>query len=254
MSKGKKIGGIVLVIFGTIFLVIGIAVGALFGAMNGVMDEAIEEVQKEIDEARETGVSTYGQITDIDSENMATIEFYCEEDGEWYEMNMMVMSDEYQVGSGVEVCYEYDKLNDPDYVPVVPVLYMDAMGMVGDTVPGVGIGVGVFFGVLGAILLIIGIVMLVSNKKDKKWVDEINTRNAAQGINGAPMGGYQPMPGGQPMGGYSQPMGGYSQPQNAQPLSGYSQQQGSQPLNGYSQPQSAEQAQTDVNTSNPYQQ
>ena len=240
MSKGKKIGGIILVIFGTIFLVIGIAVGALFGAMNGVMDEAVAEVEQQIEEARQAGVSTYGEITNIDSENMATIEFYCEEDGEWYQMNMMVMNDDYQVGSGVEVCYEYDKLNDPNYVPVVPVLYLDAMGMVGDTVPGIGIGVGVFFGVLGAILLIIGIVMLVNNNKDKKWVDEINTRNAAQGINGAPMGGY-----GQPQGG--QPMGGYGQPQGGQPLSGYSQPQNSQPQN-------AEQAQADANMSNPYQQ
>ena len=60
MSKGKKIGGIILVIFGTIFLVIGLAVGGLFGAMNGAMDEAISELQEEIDDFRENGVTTLG--------------------------------------------------------------------------------------------------------------------------------------------------------------------------------------------------
>lgn len=239
MSKGKKIGGIILVIFGTIFLVIGIAVGALFGAMNGHMDEVIEEVEQQIEDARRTGVSTYGEIVAINSEGMATIEFYCVEDDEWHEMRMMVMNDEYQIGSGLEVCYDPYKLNDPDYMPVVPALYLDAMGMVGDTVPGVGIGVGIFFGVLGAILLIIGIVLLVGNKKDKKWTDEINARNAALGIGNAPNNAYGQAPGGQPLSGYSQPPGG-------QPLNGYSQPPGGQPMNGYTQP--------DVNTENPYQQ
>lgn len=227
MSKGKKIGGIILVIFGTIFLVIGIAVGALFGAMNGAMDQAIEEIEQQIEDARRTGVSTYGEIVDIDSENMATIEFYCAEYDDWFVTRIAVVNDEYQVGSGLEVCYDPYKLSDPDYVPVVPALYLDAMSMVGDTVPGIGIGVGVFFGVLGAILLIIGIVLLVGNKKDKKWVDEINARNAAMGIGNAPNNGY-------------------GQPQGGQPLSGYSQSQGGQPMNGYAQP--------GVNTENPYQQ
>lgn len=250
MSKGKKIGGIILIIFGTIFLVIGIAVGALFGAMNSAMDEAIAEVEEQIEDARRTGVSTYGEIVDIGSDNMATIEFYCVEDDSWHEMSMMVMSDEYQVGSGLEVCYDPYKLNDPDYVPVVPVLYLDAMGVVGDTVPGIGIGVGFFLGVLGAILLIIGIIMIVNNKKDKKWIDEINARNAAQGIGTVPNNAYRQMPGGQP------PLGGYGQPQSGQPPLGvYGQSQGGQPpLSGYNQPQNAGQVQTNGTTSNPYQQ
>lgn len=235
MSKGKKIGGIILVILGTIALVIGIAIGALFGAMNGAMDEAIAEVEQEIEEARQTGVSTYGEITDIDSDGMATIEFYCEEDGSWYETSIMVLNEEYQVGSGVEVCYDYSRFGEEDYIPVVPALYMDAMGMVGDTVPGVGIGVGVFFGVVGAILLIVGIILLVNNKKDKKWVDEINARNAAQGIGAAPYNGYQ-------------------QPQGGQPVSGYGQPAANQPMSGYSQPQNGGQSQPEGNTSNPYQQ
>ena len=200
MSKGKKIGGIILVIFGTIFLVIGLAVGGLFGAMNGAMDEAISELQEEIDEFRENGVTTLGEITDIDSDGMATIEYYCDEDGYWYETYIMVLNDGYQVGSAVEVCYES---SDPTNV-MVPQLYMEAMGMVGDTVPGVGIGVGVVFGVIGAVLLIIGIVLLVSNKKDKKWTDEINARNASMGMGGgAQYNGYQ-QPGGYNQNSYQQ--------------------------------------------------
>ncbi len=203
MSKGKKIGGIILIIFGTILLVIGLAIGGLFGAMNGAMDEAVAEIEQQIEDARRTGVSTYGEITDIDSENMATIEFYCEEDGYWYETSMMVMSDGYQVGSTVEVVYDPYKLNDYDYVPIVPVLYMDAMGVVGDTVPGVGIGVGVAFGLVGLLLLIVGIVLLVTNKKDKDWTDQINARNAAHGIGNVQYNNYQ-QPGGQPLNGYQQ--------------------------------------------------
>lgn len=247
MSKGKKIGGIILVVLGTIGLVIGIAIGALFGAMGGAMGEAVNEIEQQIEDARLTGVSTYGEITDIDSEGMGTIEFYCDEDGSWYEMNMMVLSDEYGEGSTVEVIYDPDRMYDADYIPVVPELYRAAMGMVGDTVPGVGIGVGVFFGVVGAVLLIVGIILLVGNKKDKKWVDEINARNAAQGIGTAPYNGY-----GQPQGG--QPMSGYSQPQGGQPMSGYSQPQGGQPMSGYGQPQNGGQPQSGGNTSNPYQQ
>ena len=48
--------------------------------------------------------------------------------------------------------------------------------------------------------MIIGIVMLVTNKKDKKWVDDINARNASQGIGGQPAG--------QPLSGYGQQSGG----------------------------------------------
>ncbi len=209
MSKGKKIGGIILVIIGTIFLVIGLAIGGLFGAMNGAMGEAIDELEQEMDEFRENGVSTYGEIIDIDDESMSTIEYYCEEDGYWYETYIMILNENYRVGSTVEVCYDpYDPTN-----VMVPELYMDAMGMVGDTVPTVGIVVGVVFGIIGAVLLIVGIVLLVNNKKDKKWTDEINARNAAQGIGNVQYNGY-PQQGGMP-GGYPQAPGAggaYQQP------------------------------------------
>ncbi len=207
MSKGKKIGGIILVIIGTIFLVIGLAIGGLFGAMNGAMDEAITELEEELDEFREHGVTTLGEITNIDDESMATIEYYCEEDGYWYETYIMVLNEGYQVGSSVEVCYD---ISDPTNV-MVPQLYMEAMGMVGDTVPGVGIGVGVVFGVIGAVMLIIGIVLLVSNKKDKQWTDQINARNASMGVGGAPYNG-SPQPG-QP-GGYNANPNQYQQNNN----------------------------------------
>lgn len=200
MSKGKKIGGIILVIFGTIGLVIGLAVGGLFGAVNGQMDEAMAEVEKQIEDARRTGVSTYGEITDIDSESMATIEFYCEEDGYQYYFNMMVVSDNYGVGSTVEVLYDPYRLNDSDYVPISPELMMEGMDVILSTATTGGVVVGVVIGIIGAVLLIIGIVLLVSNKKEKKWTDDINARNAAQGI------------GGQPLSGYNQPNGNTSNP------------------------------------------
>lgn len=192
MSKGKKIGGIILIILGTIALVIGIAVGALFGVMNSATDE----LNAQVDELRENTVSTDGEIIDIDDESMATIEFYCEEDGYWYDAYIMVLSDEYQVGDIVEVCYDpYDPAN----APIAPELLLAGMGTIG----GVGTGVGVVIAVIGLIMIVIGIVLLVSNKKDKKWTDEINARNAAMGVGGAPYGGNQ-QPGG-PVNSYQQP-------------------------------------------------
>lgn len=247
MSKGKKIGGIILVIFGTIFLVIGLAVGGLFGAVNGSMDDAMAEVEQQIEDAKLTGVTTYGEITSIDSESMATIEFYCEEDASWYYFTMMVVSDNYSVGSVVDVCYDPDRMNDSDYVPISPELMMEGMDVILSTASTGGVVVGVVIGVIGAILLIIGIVLLVSNKKDQKWTDEIKARNAAQGIGAAPNNGYQQMPGGQPMGGYGQPQGG-------QPMSGYGQPAANQSVSGYGQPQNGGQSQPEGNTSNPYQQ
>lgn len=205
MSKGKKVGGIILIILGTIGLVIGLAVGGLFGAVSGSMDDAMAEVEQQIEDARRTGVSTYGEITDIDSESMATIEFYCEEDGYQYYFNMMVVSDNYGVGSTVEVLYDPYRLNDSDYVPIAPDLMMEGMDVILSTATTGGVVVGVVIGIIGAVLLIIGIVLLVSNKKDKKWSDEINARNAAMGIGGA-------QPGGQPLSGYGQP----GQPVNGQ--------------------------------------
>ena len=231
MSKGKKIGGIILIILGTIALLIGIVIGGLFGVMNSATDE----LNAQVDELRANTVSTDGKIIDIDDESMATIEFYCKEDGYWYDAYIMVLSDNYQVGDIVEVCYDP---NAPSNAPIAPELLLEGM----DTIGGVGTGIGVVIGVIGLIMIVIGIVLLVSNKKDKKWTDEINARNAAMGIGTVPNTGYQPMPGGQPMGGYGQP------------LSGYNQSQGGQPLSGYNQPQNAGQTQTDANTSNPYRQ
>lgn len=171
MSKGKKIGGIILIILGTIGLVIGFAIGGIFGLMNS----ATGELEAQIDELRENTVSTDGQIVDIDDESMATVEFYCEEDGYWYETYIMVLSGDYRVGDIVEVCYDP---YDPSNAPIVPELLLSGVGAIG----GIGTGVGIVIGVIGVIMLVIGIVLLVSNKKEKKWTDEINARNAAQGI------------------------------------------------------------------------
>lgn len=208
MSKGKKVGGIILVVLGTILLVIGIAIGALFGAMKGAMGEATGQLAEEIEDFRAYAVSTDGEITDIDDEGYAAVEYYCEEDGWYYETTMLAIDEKYYVGAIVEVLYDP---NDPTNV-MVPQMYMDGMDLIGNTGSGIGVGVGVFFGVLGGVLLIVGIVLLVSNKKDQKWTDEIKARNAAQGIGTAPYNGYQQMPGA----GQAQ---GYGQPQGGQPLS-----------------------------------
>ncbi len=203
MSKGKKIGGIILIVIGTIFLVIGIAIGGLFFAVGGATDEAKDQLNEEMDSFTETAWETYGEITDIDDESMATIEYYSDADGYWYETGMGILSEEYGIGDTVTVYYNPE---DPTEV-MIPELYGDAMDTVGDMMPVVGGVFGGIFGVIGLIMLIIGIVLIVNNRKDKKWVEEINTRNAQQMV-------------GQPYSG---------NPQGQQSYNGYPQGAGQQP-------------------------
>ncbi len=178
MSKGKKIGGIVLIVIGTIFLVIGVAVGGLFFAVGSATDEAKGELNDEIEEFQSSAMYAAGEIVDIDDESMATIEYYSEVDGYWYETQMAILSEEYGVGDMVTVFYNPD---DPTDI-MIPELYGDAFDTVGDTMPVIGGVFGGVFGVIGLIMLISGIIMVVSNHKDKKWAEEIKARNAQQGI------------------------------------------------------------------------
>ena len=264
MSKGKKIGGIVLIIIGTIFLVIGIALIVLFAASDSAMEEAVGELEQELEEFQENNASTYGEITDIDDEGMATIEYYCAEDGYEY-VTYFPAVDGYRVGSVVLVCYDPD---NPTNV-MVPDMYMDSMRMADDTVPVIGIVTGSILTGIGLILLIVGIVLLVNNHMDKKWTDEINARNAAQGIGNVQYSSYQ-QPGGMQYNGYQQPNGAqynsYQQPNGAQ-YNGYGQpggasggyQQPSNAYNSYGQPGGAQNPyqqpeKQEGNSSNPYQQ
>lgn len=180
ISKGKKIGGIILVILGTLGVGIGIIFGLLFGAVSSVFED--EEFGSMMDtqmaEMVAGGIPTDGTITDIDyDEGLATIEYYSETEECWYETQMPVVSESYSVGDTVTVYYD---LNNPDYPELdalAPAMLGDAMGTVGDMMPAVGGVFGGVFGVIGLIMLIVGIVLLVSYHKEKKWMEEINTRN-----------------------------------------------------------------------------
>ncbi len=214
ISKGKKIGGIILVILGTLGVGIGIIFGLLFGAVSSVFED--EEFGSMMDtqmaEIIEGGIPTEGTITDIDyDEGLATVEYYSETEECWYETQMPAMSENYSIGDTVTVYYD---LNNPDYPELdalAPEMFGDAMGAVGDMMPAVGGVFGGVFGVIGLIMLIIGIVLLVGYHKDKKWMEEINARNNGP-MGTQPMYGQQP---GQPFGQQpNQPYNGNSQGNN----------------------------------------
>lgn len=197
MKKGKKIGGIILVVLGALGIGIGIIIGLLFGAVSKVFqdDEFGGMMNEQIAELVESGIPTEGTIIEVDSEeNLATVEYYSDTDECWYETTMPNMNGNYKVGDTVIVYYD---LNNPRYLElevIAPEMFGDAMGAVGDVMPAVGGVAGGVFGVVGLILLIIGIVLLVTYHKDKKWMNEIHARNAAAGhpYPGAPMGGQPP--------------------------------------------------------------
>jgi len=173
VGKGKKIGGIILVVLGTLGLVIGIIIGLAFGAMSSALGG--EEFDAQIAEIVEGGTPTEGTITDIDyDEALATVEYYSESEECWYETQMPVMNENYSVGDTVTVYYD---LNNPDYPEleaIAPEMFGDAMGAVGDAIPLVGGVFGGIFGVIGLIMLVIGILLLVSYHKAKKGMNTVN--------------------------------------------------------------------------------
>lgn len=235
MNKGRKIGGIILVILGTISLLVGILFGSIFLAGGGVMDS--DEGQAEIDsrldyelsEFKEDALTTYGEVIDVDEETI-TVEYYSEVDDYWYETEFELLSSGiYNVGDTIEIWYNVD---DPSYA-MSPDVIRDSMGDVGGMMSAVGAVFLCIFGIVGLVMLIIGIVLLVK-KPEKPFnpqpIPHPNQMGAYPNQYGQP-GGYQNQYG-QPGGyqnQYGQPGGyqnQYSQPGNYQ--NQYNQQSGSE--------------------------
>lgn len=212
MGTGKKVGGIVLIILGTIFLLIGIGIGVLFGAMGNVMES--DEFTEQMDQLLIGGIPTEGYIVAIDEENLtADVEYYVEEEECWYETTQPIMNGDYEIGDVVTIYYNCH--NDKELEVISPEMFGDAMGEMGGAMGTIGGVFGVGGGLVGLIMLIVGIVLIVTSHKDKKWTEEINARNAQLGIgqyhSGNPQGQVPPYNGGAQMNG---------QPYNGNPQAG----------------------------------
>ena len=176
MSKGKTIGGIIMIVFGAILLALGFLFAALFFAMGNmtndqeVMDETIQE---KLDAFRLNALETIGEVTEIDRDAGTTkIGYESETDNAYYELQVYTVFDDYAVGDAIVVYYNID---DPSNA-IVPDIYDVAVDMVGGIFSIIG-AVAAGVGVVGLILLIIGIILLVKGKKKNQG----NEYNGATG-------------------------------------------------------------------------
>ena len=155
--NGKKVGGIVLTIFGGLFLFMGLLFGIIFGLVGGAMGGAVDEVNAEFEEFSENAIETTGVIVDT-YDSSTTIEY--EVDGVYYQVEYNVSTSEYTTGDYISVWYEIDN----PYSCMAPDLYTETLGLAGGIFSGVGIGLGVIFALVGLAFMIPGIIMLKKSK------------------------------------------------------------------------------------------
>ena len=155
--NGKKVGGIALTVFGGIFLFMGLLFGVIFGIVGGAMGGAADDVNAEFEEFAEYAVETTGVVVDA-GDGATTVEY--EADGDYYQVDYTISTSEFGQGDYISVYY------DPDnpYSCMVPELESGAIEMMGGIFSGVGIGVGIFFVILGLAFMIPGIILIKKSK------------------------------------------------------------------------------------------
>jgi len=165
MSNGKTIGGIIMIVFGSILMILGLLFAAIFLAIgSAASDEELmdAEIQKQMDSFLDNALEAPGEITDINwDEDITTIGYQSALDDAYYELHLNTILDDYTVGDAIDVYYNID---DPSNAIV-----LEAYDVVADMVGGLFIVIGAValgVGVLGLILLIVGIVLVVKGKKN----------------------------------------------------------------------------------------
>ena len=84
MSTGKKVAGIIMSVFGGLFLFSAVIFAIVFLAVGGIMGNVRQNAAEEFEEFSKHAVETYGTITDVDSST--TIEYYSEMYDIYYEV------------------------------------------------------------------------------------------------------------------------------------------------------------------------
>ena len=107
MSNGKTIGGIIMIIFGSILTILGLLF-AVFFFFSGyvVSDEELmgEEIQEKMDLFKRNALETTGEITEIDyDEGTTTIGFRSDIDNVYYEKKIYTVLGKYSLGDPIEV-------------------------------------------------------------------------------------------------------------------------------------------------------
>lgn len=164
MSKGKTIGGIIMIVLGAILMALGFLIAAIFFATGSVAQNENmidEKVQERIDSFKRNALETIGEITEIDRDAGTTkIGYQSETDNSYHELQIYTVLEDYSVGDAIVTYYNMDDPSDA-MVPEIYELAGDMVGGIFVTIGAVAAGVGV----VGLILLIAGIVLVVKSKK-----------------------------------------------------------------------------------------
>ena len=158
MSTGKKVAGVIMSVFGGIFLFTAVIFAVSFLMVGGAMGNVKENAERELDEFAEHAVQTYGVITGVDSST--TVEYYSEIDDSNYEVAFSVTNSAFKKGDSVLIYYDED---NPASC-MAPELVEGTYETLGIVFNGVGAGLGIAFGVVGLGLLIGGIILLKKSK------------------------------------------------------------------------------------------
>ncbi|MBO4981646.1 MAG: DUF3592 domain-containing protein [Lachnospiraceae bacterium] len=151
MDSGKKVGGIVLMFFGGLFLFLGLLFAIAFVTVGNVMGTQRENMNQEWESFAEYAEQTTGEI--VDTNNGTTVKYYA--DGAEYWEHFSVSNSAFGLGDDVAVYYD---AADPDQC-MVPELFDSTYGILNMVFSGLGIGLGAFFGIMGLALLIGGMVL-----------------------------------------------------------------------------------------------
>lgn len=170
MSNGKTIGGIIMIVLGSILTVLGLLFAAFFFFSGYVVsDEELmgEEIQEKMDLFKRNALETTGEITEIDyDEGTTTIGFRSDIDNVYYEKKIYTVLGKYSLGDPIEVYYNID---DPSDI-MIQEIYDLAVDTVGRSFLVIGT-VAACVGAVGLILLIVGIVLVVKGKKNNQRND-----------------------------------------------------------------------------------
>ena len=158
MSTGKKVAGIIMSVFGGLFLFSAVIFAIVFLAVGRIMGNVRQNAAEEFEEFSKHAVETYGTITDVDSST--TIEYYSEMDDSYYQVAFSVSNSSFREGDSIVIYYDEDNPGSC----MAPDLVEGTYETLGTVFYGVGAGAGVFFGIMGLGLLIGGIVLIKKSK------------------------------------------------------------------------------------------
>lgn len=153
----KKIIGILLIVFSSMFLLFGVFFGLIFGGFGlifGSVEDSVSEFEVNGD------VETTDGTVDYVSENETCICYKV--DGVEYTCWITAVSSSYPAGTEVEVLYD----SSNPWNATVPEVTEEVFGILKTVFGGFGIGFALLFGVLGFAGIIGGILLLKSYKKN----------------------------------------------------------------------------------------